>query len=67
VSFNQLGPVLAKNWNNATSLIELDLAGNSVESTENLPLSKMTRLLELDVRKYILTNLRFLIMTIHNI
>jgi hypothetical protein len=46
---NELGPSLNRNWNDATSLIELDICDNNLTSIDNLPFDRMSRLLTLDV------------------
>jgi Leucine-rich repeat (LRR) protein len=46
---NQLGPSLNRNWNDATSLIELNISENGLTSIDNLPFDRMSRLVDLDV------------------
>jgi hypothetical protein len=53
VSENLIGPSLKNNWNKATSLIELNIAGNRIVSMDNLPLTSMTRLVNLDVFSFV--------------
>jgi hypothetical protein len=40
---------LNRNWNDATSLIKLDISYNRLSSIDNLPFDHMTQLVYLDV------------------
>jgi Leucine-rich repeat (LRR) protein len=40
---------LSRNWNDATSLIELDISRNQLTSIDNLPFNRMSRLVKLHV------------------